>query len=290
MARMMLKKPHVLLQYGEVFFDAAFESHAVALSAREGRPMLSSLSEARAPSAKPNSEYQDRPRCAFAGCSYYGTAAQSGYCSVHFKQTGARVSAAAAPSTMMAQASAPAQEQVMETPAAGMASAPSIHKPDVESDATDAAATAVHPPATAPPAADDGTVLVSLPTTLAFGVKKQMHSCNNSLPQRDGRYLYMTLHKRKVNDDNIRPFIEAGEEPLEIPQGWNIAVGDADDVRVCGTHAWQSDFLVFRNGASYGTLANVQPSRIGDCTYCGHIIMTLTKDQERKISRWTTLL
>jgi hypothetical protein len=87
----------------------------------------------------------------------------------------------------------------------------------------------------------------------------------------------MTLHKRKVNDDNIQ---RTGEEPLEIPQGWAIAVGDADDVRVCGTHAWQSDFLVFRDGRSFGTLANPQPSRIGDCTCCGYIIMTLTKDQE----------
>jgi hypothetical protein len=90
----------------------------------------------------------------------------------------------------------------------------------------------------------------------------------------------MTLHKRKVNDDNIQ---RTGEEPLEIPQGWAIAVGDADDVRVCGTHAWQSDFLVFRDGRSFGTLAHPQPSRIGDCSCCAYMVMFLTNDQESKI-------
>jgi hypothetical protein len=185
--RLMLKNPHTLLQFGEVFFDAAFETHAVALSARNALPNLLSLSEARAPSAKPNTGYQDRPRCAFIGCSYYGTAAQSGYCSFHFKQ---QVSAAAAPSTMVAQASAPAQEQVLELSGAGMATAPSIEKPDVQSNPTDtvmapaqeqvlelsgagmATAPSIEKPdvqshatdsaiAPHPPSADDGTVLVS---------------------------------------------------------------------------------------------------------------------------------
>jgi hypothetical protein len=56
---------------------------------------------------------------------------------------------------MIAPASAPAQEQVLELSATGVASAPSIEKPDVQSNAADSAV-APHPPA-----ADDGTVLVS---------------------------------------------------------------------------------------------------------------------------------
>ncbi len=35
--------------------------------------------------------------------------------------------------------------------------------------------------------------------------------------------------------------------------GWQIAGGDADDVRVCAAHPWQSQFLVFANGDYYGT-------------------------------------
>ena len=35
--------------------------------------------------------------------------------------------------------------------------------------------------------------------------------------------------------------------------GWQIAGGDADDVRVCAAHPWQSQFLVFANGDRYGT-------------------------------------
>ena len=35
--------------------------------------------------------------------------------------------------------------------------------------------------------------------------------------------------------------------------GWQIAGGDADDVRVCGAHPWQSQWLVFANGDCCGT-------------------------------------
>ncbi len=35
--------------------------------------------------------------------------------------------------------------------------------------------------------------------------------------------------------------------------GWQIAGGDADDVRVCAAHPWQSYWLVFANGDAYGT-------------------------------------
>ena len=46
--------------------------------------------------------------------------------------------------------------------------------------------------------------------------------------------------------------------------GWQIAGGDADDVRVCGAHPWQSNYLVFANGDAYGT-AMSHPSYRGAC-------------------------
>ncbi len=47
--------------------------------------------------------------------------------------------------------------------------------------------------------------------------------------------------------------------------GWQITRGDADDVRVCGAHHWQSDYLVFANGDCYGTAMRRDPSYIGAC-------------------------
>ena len=47
--------------------------------------------------------------------------------------------------------------------------------------------------------------------------------------------------------------------------GWQIAGGDADDVRVCGAHPWQSYYLVFANGDFYGTAMCHLPSYIGAC-------------------------
>ena len=35
--------------------------------------------------------------------------------------------------------------------------------------------------------------------------------------------------------------------------GWQIAGGDADDVRVCAAHPWQTEWLLFANGDNYGT-------------------------------------
>ena len=45
--------------------------------------------------------------------------------------------------------------------------------------------------------------------------------------------------------------------------GWQIAGGDADDVRVCGAHPWQSEWLVFANGDIYGTARH--PPSLGAC-------------------------
>ncbi len=78
-------------------------------------------------------------------------------------------------------------------------------------------------------------------------------------PQRDGSNLYMTLHSHKIDD---RKLFQDGYKPSQVPAGWQIAVGDADDIRVCGAHPWQSYYLVFANGDYYGT-AMCNPSHIG---------------------------
>ena len=45
--------------------------------------------------------------------------------------------------------------------------------------------------------------------------------------------------------------------------GWQIADGDADDVRVCAAHPWQVYHLVFANGEICGTANHT--SQIGAC-------------------------
>jgi hypothetical protein len=60
----------------------------------------------------------------------------------------------------------------------------------------------------------------------------------------------MSLHSHKVDDDT---HVEDGNKPVHVPSGWEIAPGDADDIRVCGAHPWQSYGLVFSNGDAYGT-------------------------------------
>jgi hypothetical protein len=70
----------------------------------------------------------------------------------------------------------------------------------------------------------------------------------------------MTLHIHKVDDhailnDDIHGVGNGHIEPLPVPAGWQIADGNADDVRVCGAHPWQSHCLVFANGDAYGTAA-----------------------------------
>jgi hypothetical protein len=60
----------------------------------------------------------------------------------------------------------------------------------------------------------------------------------------------MTLHCHIVDD---RRRVEDGDTPVHVPAGWQIATGDADDIRVCGAHPWQSSCLVLANGGAYGT-------------------------------------
>jgi hypothetical protein len=101
------------------------------------------------------------------------------------------------------------------------------------------------------------------------------------VPQRDGGNLYMTLHMRRVDD---RTVVQDGRQPLHVPgEGWQIADGNADDIRVCGTHPWQSSSLVFANGTRYGTaMCNTPDYMIGDRAIFIHqlkILQTFTKSR-----------
>ena len=60
----------------------------------------------------------------------------------------------------------------------------------------------------------------------------------------------MTLHCHKVDDGSLA---SDGMKPVHVPAGWQIATGDLDDIRVCGAHPWQSQWVVFANGDIYGT-------------------------------------
>ncbi len=75
----------------------------------------------------------------------------------------------------------------------------------------------------------------------------------------------MTLHMHRVDD---RTLVQDGDKPLDVPAGWQIADGSADDVRVCAAHPWQSGSLVFANGDAYGTAACNPSSYIGDRSFC----------------------
>ncbi len=63
----------------------------------------------------------------------------------------------------------------------------------------------------------------------------------------------MTLHLHKVHTRTWVNTVNDGCQPLPVPEGWQIADGNADDIRVCATHPWQANYLVFANGDAYGT-------------------------------------
>ncbi len=75
----------------------------------------------------------------------------------------------------------------------------------------------------------------------------------------------MTLHRRKVDDSTV---VHNGLDPLHVPSGWQIADGNTDDIRVCATHHWQSWYLVFANGDSYGTAGLKPGSALGSPGAC----------------------
>jgi hypothetical protein len=104
--------------------------------------------------------------------------------------------------------------------------------------------------------------------------------------QRDGPNVYMTLHLHQVDlrtsprmhsihgpmpSGVVGDYVEwDSEQPLHVPSGWRIADGDADDIRVCGAHPWQSWWLVFANGDSCGTAMCNMSSCIGACPLSCH--------------------
>jgi hypothetical protein len=70
----------------------------------------------------------------------------------------------------------------------------------------------------------------------------------------------MSLHYHKVDD---RTLVKDGDKPVHVPSGWEIAPGDAHDIRVCTAHPWQSCYLIFSNGDVYGTPMHPVSSSIG---------------------------
>jgi hypothetical protein len=107
---------------------------------------------------------------------------------------------------------------------------------------------------------------VDLSSCILVSALRCTHACSilRLLPfppffQRDGPNLYMTLHCHKVDDHTL---VEDGQKPVHVPAGWKIAPGDADDIRVCGAHPWQSDRLVFVDGDHHRTLKNVVSDKL----------------------------
>lgn len=76
----------------------------------------------------------------------------------------------------------------------------------------------------------------------------------------------MTLHSHKVDGRNL---VKDGNRPLEVPAGWEVAPCDANSARVCGAHAWQSQWLVFANGDVFGTDMCHLPAYKGNWDACG---------------------
>ena len=72
-------------------------------------------------------------------------------------------------------------------------------------------------------------------------------------PQRDGSYVYASLHAHKVHD-GIKVY--DGEQPVEVPSGWAIAPDEPDVRRICGKYTWQSYYLVLDNGSAIRTDGN----------------------------------
>jgi hypothetical protein len=55
----------------------------------------------------------------------------------------------------------------------------------------------------------------------------------------------MTLHRRKFN---VLTALWNGKDPVHVPEGWQIAPGDADDARVIGTYPWQTRMMSCADG------------------------------------------
>jgi len=75
----------------------------------------------------------------------------------------------------------------------------------------------------------------------------------------------MTLHFHLVDKMDGRTTAYDDSQPRRVPAGWQIADGSADDVRVCGAHAWQTQYLVLANGSLCGTAAGRSPGAPRRC-------------------------
>ena len=97
----------------------------------------------------------------------------------------------------------------------------------------------------------------------------------------------MTLHLHQVDDSTD---VQDARQAVEVPHGWDIAPGDADDARVCGAHAWQAQFLVVASGDCYGTGMCSNPNHIGkraacSCGRCGTSSRQIQKHQQNSNRR-----
>ncbi len=54
-----------------------------------------------------------------------------------------------------------------------------------------------------------------------------------------------------------------GDQFVDIFPGFEVAVGDADDISATAAHPWQSDYLIFADGSCCGTAAG-NSSHIGN--------------------------
>jgi hypothetical protein len=77
----------------------------------------------------------------------------------------------------------------------------------------------------------------------------------------------MTLHRHLFDVDSFmfHTPVQDGDQPVQVPAGWQIADGNQDDISVCGDYRWQSHCLVVSNGAAYGTLMVDHPHRSCTC-------------------------
>jgi hypothetical protein len=62
----------------------------------------------------------------------------------------------------------------------------------------------------------------------------------------------MSVHRHKVDG---RAIVYDEDRQCEVSDGWIVEVGDDDDIRVCGAHPWQVEWLLFENGFPYGKAA-----------------------------------
>jgi hypothetical protein len=88
----------------------------------------------------------------------------------------------------------------------------------------------------------------------------------------------MTLHSHLVDGETQK---HDTQTPLQVPSGWQIAVGDSDDIRVCGDYHWESYCLIFANGEAY--ITHVGPNSFRGRKFSEH---QLAQDEKGVRSKW----